>query len=275
MPFEIPSSVETQLREIATPWGTLYGLPMDRIAQTILADGQYEWAETAIVGLLLRSGATAIDVGANIGYYTALFARLAGPQGAVHSFEANPFTAAILARTKAANGWANVVVNNRAVGDAASTIRVRAMDLGDELREGLNLGGWSLRPTSDGEWQVEMVTLDRYVREQQLGKLHLLKVDVEGYEPKVLQGASETLRKFHPYVIIEMRAEDDAERRGCEQVLAQLMELDYVCCRIMKRPFPHFRTTGPEDFEGEKFHFNLLALPAARYEEFAASFNRR
>lgn len=272
MDFELPSRLTGQLQDVPTPWGVLTGLKTDRISQTILADGQYEWAETAIVGQLLRAGATAIDVGANIGYYTALFRCLIGAKGAVHSFEANPITAQLLARTVAANDWRNVTINNVAVGDKAGLVRVAALSAADMLKdEEFNLGGWSIRPSKDGDWELPVVPLDQYVKDSAIAKVHLLKVDVEGFELKVLQGGDNLLRKLHPYVIVEMRSGNERDRVRCEKMIEQLERRDYINCRIMKRPFPHFRKLEPADTASGKYHFNMLALPAARYREFEAS----
>lgn len=272
MDFAITRRQKARLQDIPTPWGTLIGVKADRITRTILADGQYEWAETAIVAQLLRAGATAIDVGANIGYYTALFRCLVGPRGAVHAFEANPFTAALLKLGMARNGWHDIVINAKALGDAAGTLQVRQMDLDLALTDdALNLGGWSLHEATSGAWEIPVLPLDQYVRDHHIEKVHFLKADVEGFELKVLQGAKTVVRKLRPYIMFEMRAPVTADRLRCEQMVEHLEHDGYVCCRIVKRPFPHFRILARSDLEEERFHFNLLAMPAARYREFFAS----
>jgi FkbM family methyltransferase len=271
MDYVIPDRIAPWLTRVPTPWGTLVGLKRDRITQTILTDGQYEWAETAIVGQLLRAGAVTVDVGANIGYYTALFQRLSGSKGQVHSFEANPFTAALLRTARDENGWDNVRINNLAVGDVPATIRVEAMDLDGAVADaGFNLGGWVVREAADGEWSLEITSLDKYATDNALEKLHFLKVDVEGFELKVMQGADRVIRRFRPYIVMEMRAEDDADEKRCGQLLEFLGKRDYVCCRIMKRPFPHFRPVADGETAG-RYHFNMVAMPARRYRDYAES----
>jgi len=274
MDFIVSESLEERLQVLPTPWGKLVGLKADHISRTILNDGQYEWAETAIVSSLLRTGATAFDVGANIGYYTALFRTLVGAKGAVHAFEANPLTTALLKRSGTQNDWSGVVINNVAAGAVDATLKVRAMNLGEALsNDRLNLGGWNLNEASDGEWEVPVITLDRYVVDHNLERVHMLKVDVEGFELKVLEGADILMKKLRPYLIMEMRADSDIERLRCEQVSEFLQARDFTCCRIMKRPFPHFRSIGDTELSGEDYHFNMLAMPSSRYREFYASFN--
>ena len=276
MDFVIPDQFKSSLQQIPTPWGTLIGVKTDRITQTILTDGQYEWAETAIVGQLLRAGATAIDVGANIGYYTSLFHLLTGQRGVVHSFEANPFTAALLKMAQRQNGWSTVTINNVAVANKPGSMSVKAMNLAETVVDDtLNLGGWMLKESREGDWDIEVTTLDKYVKDNKIEKVHFLKVDVEGFELKVIQGGDTLIRKFKPYLLLEMRADNDADRVRCEQMLEFLRERDFACCRIMKRPFPHFRDLGQSDFAEARYHFNLLAMPGARYREYEASINLR
>jgi FkbM family methyltransferase len=276
MDFVIPDQFEWALQQIPTPWGTLIGVRTDRITQTILADGQYEWAETAIVGQLLRAGSVAIDVGANIGYYTSLFHLLAGSRGLVHSFEANPFTAALLKMALQQNNWNAVRINNVAVGNKPGRMSVKAMNLAEAMADdSLNLGGWMLRESEEGDWDIEVTTLDKYVKDNKIEKVHFLKVDVEGFELKVIQGADTLIRKFKPYLLLEMRADNQADRVRCEQMIEFLRERDFACCRIIKRPFPHFRDLGQSDFAEARYYFNMLAVPGARYREYEASLNLR
>jgi FkbM family methyltransferase len=276
MDLEIPQQVQPALQPVNTPWGVLIGMQRDRITQTIHAEGLYEWAETAIVSQLLRTESVAIDVGANIGYYTALFRVLVGERGAVHAFEANPLTAALLRRTQEANRWEQVVVNSVALGSTPATMRVRAMDLAEAQADGnLNLGGWTLRESKSGAWSIEVATLDRYVRDSKIEKVHFLKIDVDDFELQVLQGADRVLRKFKPYLMLEIRVNDDADRVRFEQTLEYLHQRDYACSRIMKRPFPHLRTLGGSDHADRRFHFNLLAMPGARFREYEDSINWR
>ena len=276
MDFVIPPQVQTALERIATPWGTLVGLRADHITRTIQAEGQYEWAETAIVGQVLRAGSVAIDVGANIGYYTALLQLLVGARGAVHAFEANPLTAALLRLTLKENGWPQVTVNNVALGDTASTIPVKAMDMAEVAQgDSLNLGAWALRSNKAGTWKIDVTTLDRYVRDRKLEKVHFVKVDVEDFELKVMQGADMVMRKLKPNVMIETRVNDDADRVRFDRMLEFLQHRDFACCRIVKRPFPHFRSLGAIDLAGPRFHFNLLAMPGARYRDYENSLGGR
>jgi FkbM family methyltransferase len=270
--YEMPRSVRAQLVEVKTRWGVLTGPRTDRITRSLLADGEYEWAETAIVGQILRRSSIAVDVGANIGYYTAMFRQLVGEKGAVHSFEANPFTAELLNITAEANHWRNVTINHIALGDSDATLRVRAMDLANDIqREDFNLGGWTLREVANGDWTVPVTTLDHYVAQRGIERVHMLKVDVEGFEHKVLRGADEVLRRNHPYLMLELNAKGDIELAHTAELIAFLEKRRYRLCRILKQPFPHFRPLTGLDLPEDGYHFNALAIPQARYDEFRES----
>jgi FkbM family methyltransferase len=190
----------------------------------------------------------------------------------VHSFEANPFTAELLSLTAEANRWRNVTINHTALGDSDATLRVRAMDIASDIkREEFNLGGWSLREAAKGEWTVPVTTLDHYVAEHGIEKVHMLKVDVEGFEHKVLRGADEVLRRNHPYLLLELNAKGDVEIARTSELVAFLERRGYKLCRILKQPFPHFRPLTGMDMPPEGYHFNSLCIPHARYEEYRAS----
>ena len=276
MDVVIPPQFEAALERIATPWGTIVGFRTDHITKTIRAEGQYEWAETAIVGQVLRAGSVAIDVGANIGYYTALCQLLVGDRGEVHAFEANPLTAALLRLTQQQNGWSQVTVNNLALGEASATVPVKAMDIAEAAASpSLNLGAWTMRASKGGDWKIDVTTLDKYVRDRKIEKVHFLKVDVQDFELKVMRGADVVIRKLKPNLMLEVRVNDEADRLRFEQTLEFLRQRDFACCRIMKRPFPHFRGLGQSDFAEARFHFHLLAMPGARFREYESSIGWR
>ena len=89
--------------------------------------------ETALVPQFANFGSQALDIGANIGYYTAWLRLAVGPSGHVHAFEANPATASLLARSVELNGWRNVTLNECAVSDETGELNVSyEPDFGEE-----------------------------------------------------------------------------------------------------------------------------------------------
>ncbi|MDX2345726.1 MAG: FkbM family methyltransferase [Legionella sp.] len=130
----------------------------------------------------LRPEGVVIDVGANIGYYTLLSAQIVGQRGHVYSVEAHPKTFGYLERNVALNKYENITMFNVALGEKKGNVT-----FSDERKDDLN------RVSDDGGIVVLMDKLDNLkIRHD---TIHLLKIDVEGYEKFVMNGADETLRK--------------------------------------------------------------------------------
>jgi len=143
----------------------------------------YEPGTTKVVGKLLRPGMIAVDVGAHIGYYTRLFAKLVGKHGKVYAFEPNPETFAILEHNTKA--FPNVDRFNAAVLDKEEfAVFYQSANSGANSLWSTNTRG---QPT--GSILVRTTTLDK-VLVPLLGNVqpHLVKVDVEGAELEVFEG---------------------------------------------------------------------------------------
>ena len=156
---------------------------------------------------LLRPDSVIVDVGANIGFYSLLAAsRLRS--GVVHSFEPVPVNVERMQRNIVLNGFDNIVHNPQGVAGqpGQATLYVPANDIYDipnyrstnaaSLHQGL-------APTTTEE-VIELITLDDYVQQQHLTQVDLIKIDVEGAEPGVLEGARALLARFHPQVLMEI-----------------------------------------------------------------------
>jgi FkbM family methyltransferase len=157
----------------------------------------FEEVEARLVQRLVSPGARVFDVGANIGYYATLFAQLAGEKGRVHAFEPAPSTHAQLAANVERNGPKNVTLNQAAVSDAAGE-----MNLYLNRESALTSLGQTGRGKTVGTASVKVVTLDTYAAERGITAIDFLKIDVEGYEPKVLAGARELLQRSTGVVVM-------------------------------------------------------------------------
>lgn len=161
--------------------------------------GNYEVAETRFCERYLEPGMTAVDVGAHIGVYTLLFARLVGSNGRVYAFEPAPANHRRLLENLALNAAENVVVEEAALFRESGRVTLNLFP--EELGAWHSLGRPShadpsksyatIEPSSSVE--VAALTLDEYVARQAIERIDLLKVDVEGAEVDVLEGARATL----------------------------------------------------------------------------------
>jgi FkbM family methyltransferase len=192
----------------ATPAGPCYiGLPQqDLIAQRLARDGAFEPELVALALALLgeRPPGVVVDVGANVGSFALPLAdRL--PRHRLHCFEAQRLVAYQLCGAVALNGLAQVHVHHLAVGAQAGTVDIT---LPDYRVEG-NLGALSLDARINrlrGACSVGAVEAVAMVRLDDLGleDVRLLKIDVEGMELAVLEGAQALLgRCGWPPVVFE------------------------------------------------------------------------
>jgi FkbM family methyltransferase len=152
------------------------------ITPCLLAGRTFERMTVLSLSYLVKPGDRVVDVGANIGYFTLLLARLVGPAGQVFAFEPDARAFKLLRRNVEANGYKNVVLVNKAVGRQPGQARL--------YLNHANRGDNRLMPT--GDWlsvEVEMTTLDAAVE----GNVGFIKIDVQGYEEEVLAGAGRLL----------------------------------------------------------------------------------
>jgi FkbM family methyltransferase len=150
---------------------------------------------------LLRPGMSVLDVGANIGHYTLMSAKRVGLRGSVHAFEPAPLEFAKLTANVVKNGFRNVFARQLAVADEDGPVDLHLAGRGLGLYNSL---GFPLRQDHVERITVPCVTLDSYLRSQPGLSPHLVKIDVEGAELKVLQGAAATLSaQDAPMIICE------------------------------------------------------------------------
>lgn len=202
----------------------------DYISLEVMLRGRFERDELhALSDFLqpLRSQflhGTAFDVGANIGNHTVLFA---GLFGTVHAFEPSPRIFSFL-RINTSN-LPNVVLHNLALGSQRGT-----MTLSGSLT---NLGESTLVPRSGGvdqggyEEEVKVERLDDVIGAGE--RVMFMKIDVEGFEPEVLRGASRLLAEHAPIIAFEQNVA--AFANGGSETIEILREAGYSFAVMRKR----------------------------------------
>ncbi len=181
--------------------GIKYELDLDElIDRSIFFDGAFEPATAKVLKQLTPRGAIVLDIGANIGCHTCLLARLAYP-GRVIAFEPMPWPRQKLLRNIALNELRNVTVEGFALTDReveAVPVHFRSSWQLDS-RTGISRENCA----SCGPAIVDFSTLDDYVAENNVESIGLIKLDVDGYEAKVLRGAQMTLEAHRPILVME------------------------------------------------------------------------
>lgn len=166
-------------------------LCLDRLDTLGLAAfGTYDPTATQLLTEQIHGGDVALDIGAHIGYYTLLLARLVGPEGHVYAFEPDPENFKLLERNVATNHRANVSLVQKAVGDRTANA---ALFLSSQ-----NLGDHRLYDPGDEariRVQIECVDLNNFFRDYER-EINFVKIDIQGAEWAAIQGMSGLLERF-------------------------------------------------------------------------------
>ena len=176
---------------VTIPQGPLQGFKWSLATGLSFVRGTYEPRTAEALTTLTSPGAVVYDVGAHVGYFTAVAARAAGPEGRVVAFEPRPLNRTLLDLHLKWNGLERVQVVPSAVGAEAGPGRFRD-DRGS---------GTGFLTAEDRGMEVEVVTLDGMV-DDGLPAPDVVKVDVEGGEAAVLQGASGILETRRPVLVL-------------------------------------------------------------------------
>lgn len=166
------------------------------LQRRLLYHGVFDVHDARALFADVRAGSVFLDVGAYFGYYSLLAAQ----RGAsVHAFEPVGENFTLLETQRGLNTLAQVQTHRIALSDAAGQASFVLPDAENRGRGRLagDVAGAKME-------QVEMTTLDAFAERTGLARLDALKVDVEGAEIKVLAGGRETLRRFHPTILIEL-----------------------------------------------------------------------
>jgi FkbM family methyltransferase len=158
-------------------------------------------AELAILSRFVKPGHTFVDVGTNLGFITGIASKLVGSAGQVHSFEPSPVVHAKLLGVIEANKWSNVTPHNVGCGAVVGELKL-ASPTGSSGNATLTQTTTTMGPVQD----VKIVVLDNYLSPV-ISRLDFLKIDTEGFEDQVLEGARQLIETYKPIIYIELASE--------------------------------------------------------------------
>jgi len=200
--------------------------PWDRPKLAYLLERTGDVGEFSAFSTLVRPGDIAFDIGANVGIYSVLLSRLCSSSGRVWAFEPVPDTFWRLRETLALNQCNNVNAVQTAVCEKSGTVQMNLFEA--RFSEWNTLGRPSMQTperncvTPKNSIDVPSVTLDEFCAVQGIERVNFLKVDVEGFELAVFQGAERLL----------------SENR-----------VDFICFEISKAPLKGAGIESREVFE--------------------------
>ncbi|NNM82138.1 MAG: FkbM family methyltransferase [Burkholderiales bacterium] len=252
-PLELETTIEGDIR-IRTSLS-------DHIEAQLFWQG-YQEADQGVLEMIrkkLPSDGVFIDIGANIGSFTLVAAKIA-QHGQVHAFEPSAHHFSRLSKNVAMNDFGNVSLNRKGLSDQRGSATLFLPSMKGEMN---NSGAASLFSCSSEEINqvredIELVRLDDYVSEKGIERIDLVKIDIEGAEFDALKGSWSVLSRFRPIVLMELDL-DNLKRAGCapEEILSFWEKLNYQVFRIENSG----ESIPIRNIGDLKLHQNLICRP--------------
>lgn len=177
----------------------LFEYPLKTDIGQALFIGSFENFEAKFIRDTLQQGNTVFDIGANAGFFTLIAAKKVGPAGHVYAFEPGVYELQLLRHNLKINHLDNVTIVDCAVSDKVGTAQFAISNDG-----AMNSLAQTKHPSQKiKEWrEVKVITLDYFVEQQGIKHVDFMKIDVEGAEKKVLQGATNFLTRLDAPMIL-------------------------------------------------------------------------
>jgi FkbM family methyltransferase len=218
-----PSSLKYRLasaglrqRDVAVRNGVAQGLKFNAGESCPeLALGTYEIPIQKIFAQYLKGGDTFYDIGANVGFFSIIAAKLVGNTGKVYAFEPGSGNAHSVRHNAQLNNFSQIEVIAKAVSHTSGSGQL----LLAKYSGGHTLAIADAPPDLAGEVTVDLVSIDDLIAQNKIKPPNFVKVDVEGAELDVLKGMTETIKTYQPTVIYEI---DDGDRDAYERKYREL-----------------------------------------------------
>ena len=186
--------------------------------------GTYEPEVREIFRTVLHPGGVAVDIGANVGWHSVLMAHLVGEHGRIFAAEANPSVRQRLVDNLKINRFVHAEVIPFAIAETDGVVNFFGPPADDA-----GSGDGYVVPASardqQGTLRIESRRLDDILSKAKITRLDLIKIDVEGQEWSVLQGAENSVATFRPHIIFEYNADYASRGGGSPQLFAEYFRL--------------------------------------------------
>ena len=212
----------------------------ETVGRSLYYKGMFEGEETKYLKGLVTESSVCFDVGANIGYYSLLFASLC-PKGSVHSFEPVPLNYHVLCASSILNGYSHLNANLCAIGDreGIAELVVSSDSAFSSLLD-------TARKPAACKIAVQTATLDAYCNNNDIRRIDILKVDVEGAEGRVLCGAQKVMRdrERSPHMVMLELYEPMLKQYGSSiaEILGEMHVFGYQPFALLNGSLVPFRT---------------------------------
>lgn len=221
---------------------------------------QGDWFEDEVkfVRHALQLGQRTIDIGANYGLFTLSMAQSVGETGRVWAFEPASSTAGCLAESVIANGFNQIVIDQRGLSSAEGTVRLSLND-NAELNEILRDDA----PPCNAE-TIQITSLDLLQREHAWSPIDFVKIDAEGEEARIIAGGAIFFAQNSPLIQYEIKARDSFHF----ELIEAFKKIGYTSYRLI----PGLNLLAPfsSDEPPDSYLLNLFCCKADRADQLAA-----
>jgi len=230
--------------------------------RNILIHGDYDHELHLLFQNRISPGMTILDVGANLGEMSLHLAALTGPAGIVHAFE--PFPAAydrLVTHIRRNHLESRIHTHKLALSNAPGQLSM-SLPAADADNQGVGSIVNHDAARMPVTLTIDATTLDLFVQQHAIPKIHFIKLDIQGAECFFLEGARETLRSHRPEIVMEVSPDDlRALGKSSRDLLSLVESLGYRLLNLHAGTptTPISAATIPDNFSA----VNVLCLPAS------------
>jgi len=225
---KLPAKIKKQVNKLYTYFpdrevtieidGIWYRLDLSKLVHAqIYYYGYWEKYTSLILEKYIKPDMTVLDIGASTGVHTLRMAKLAN-HGLVYAFEPSDWMYERLLRNINLNNFRNIITEKIALGDETKTAPYLS-EQHDRVDK---------KPNPRETIQIQYMKLDDYFAEGRIKALDFIKMDVDGFECRILEGGIETIKKYKPLMIIEIGKNiQEAYGRSLRKMIDLLSSLGY------------------------------------------------
>ena len=228
--------------------------PNDPVVSGAIFFNVYEKSESHFIKSICFEGMNILDIGANIGYYTALFSQLAGDKGSVIAIEPDLESYKYLSKSINSFNYKNVLSFHLAASDIKQKL---PLFISKENRGDNRLYSTNQKRNSI---MVDCLTVDELLEENKMENLDLIKIDVQGYEPKVLKGMLKIVRSSKKLMLLSEFWPKGILQAGesPKEFLTMLRKMQFQLFELKKNGFLVFLKSSEDNkfikkYQGRKY----------------------
>lgn len=188
------------------------------IGRGIFVTGEFDIKSFEPALAVLKPGDVVLDIGANVGFFTMMALDRIGPSGRSYCFEIDKRPLRALSRTISTFNLSNIEIVEAAVFNQDGMVA---------FAPSKDHGNSQIEHAQAGKLAVKAVRLDTWVRERDLRRVDVIKIDIEGAERFALEGAAETLRRFMPVILCEASHLTERFDYRADDLAAMLQKMGY------------------------------------------------